>query len=134
MQLRGACPASAVGARTQVNLLASSSSPTSRNWFPHLQELRLLEHVAASDADLPALTALTALTALHLHLQKPSRGLAGRVTLRGLWGLAQSVTTLQEIRLTGAMETTLMVPEWYRGTRLGSGSEEDLGVAVVRAC
>lgn len=90
--------------------MPSSSSPTSKNWFPHLQELRLLGHVAASDADLPALTALTTLTALHLHLQKPSRGLAGRVTLRGLWGLAQSVSTLQEIRLTGAMETTLMVP------------------------
>jgi hypothetical protein len=103
------CSCNCCGAATQVNLL-TNSSPTARNWFPHLQELRLLGHVAASDADLPALTALTALQKLSLHLQKPSRGLAGRVTLRGLWGLAQSARNLQEIRLTGAMETTLMVP------------------------
>lgn len=74
-------------------------------------------YVAASDADLPALTNLTSLETLHLHLEKPSRGLAGRVTLRGLWQLAQQSRVLGEIRLTGAMETTLMVP----GRRPGVG-------------
>lgn len=91
----------------QFHLLTNAAA---KDWFPQLQELRLLGYVAASDADLPALAALTALETLHLHLERPSRGLAGRVTLRGLWQLAQQSRQLGEIRLSGAMETTLMVP------------------------
>lgn len=91
----------------QIQLLTNA---TAKSWFPKLQELRLLGYVAASDTDLPSLGALTALQSLHLHLLKSSRGLAGRVTLRGLWGLVEQCKRLQEIRLTGAMETTLMVP------------------------
>lgn len=91
----------------QIHLLTNA---TTKNWFPKLQELRLLGYVAASDGDLPSLTALTSLQVLHLHLQKHSRGLAGKVTLRGLWNLAEQSKQLQEIKLTGAMETTLMVP------------------------
>jgi hypothetical protein len=86
------------------------TSTTANNWFPKLQDLQLLGYVAASDADLPALLALTSLQKLHLHLQKPSRGLAGRVTLRGLWNLAQTSQQLAEIKLTGAMETMRLVP------------------------
>jgi hypothetical protein len=98
----------------QFHLLTHSASTV---WFPKLKELRLMGYVAASDADLPALTNLTSLETLHLHLEKPSRGLVGRVTLRGLWQLAQQSRVLGEIRLTGAMETTLMVP----GRRPGVG-------------
>jgi hypothetical protein len=91
----------------QLHLLTNT---TANKWFPKLQELQLLGYVAASDADLPALLALTSLQKLQLHLQKPSRGLAGRVTLRGLWNLAQTSQQLAEIKLTGAMETLLLVP------------------------
>jgi hypothetical protein len=100
------CSLDGLPRRVQMQLLTNA---TAKNWFPKLQELRLLGCVAAADTDLPSLGALTALRTLHLHVQK-SRGLAGRVTLRGLWGLAEQCKQLQEIRLTGAMETTLMVP------------------------
>lgn len=90
----------------------------SNSWFPNLKELQLLGYVAASDADLPALQSLTALETLQLHLQKPSRGLAGRVTLRGLWGLAEHSPVLAEIRLTGAINTLLLVPGRMPGVGL----------------
>lgn len=94
--------------------------PTSapNRWFPRLQELRLLGYVVASDADLPALTTLKSLQSLHLHLQKPSRGLGGRVTLRGLWNMAQQSQHLAEIKLSGAMETLLLVPGRMPGVGL----------------
>ena len=94
------------------------SNSTNNNWFPKLQELHLLGHVAAADADLPALSSLISLQSLTLHLQRPSRGLAGRVTLRGLWGLVQHSQQLAQIKLTGAMETLLLVPGRMPGVGL----------------
>lgn len=90
----------------------------SSKWFPKLRDLRLLGHVSAADSDLSSLTHLTALSSLHLHLEKPSRGLAGRVTLRGLWNLAEQSDRLAEIRLFGAMETLLLVPGRMPGVGL----------------
>jgi hypothetical protein len=77
----------------------------------------VLRPSGAGPTSLPALTNLTSLHTVRLHVKKPSRGLAGRVKLRGLWQLVQQSRVLGEIRLTGAMETTLMVP----GRRPGVG-------------
>jgi hypothetical protein len=92
------------------------SNETTSNWFPQLRQLHLLGYVAVTDADLPALTSLTHLQSLELHLHKPNRGFAGRVTLRGLWNLAEQSKQLAEIHLIkmschdGAMQTLLLVP------------------------
>jgi hypothetical protein len=52
---------------------------------------------------------LTALRSLSMHLQRP-RGLAGQVTLRGLWNLVELSPNLATLNLTGYMETQLLVP------------------------
>jgi hypothetical protein len=44
-----------------------------------------------------------------MHLQRP-RGLAGQVTLRGLWHLVELSPNLATLNLTGYMETKLLVP------------------------
>lgn len=103
---------------SQLSALPGTVGGSSRAWFPRLRELQLLGYVAASDADLMCLSSLTALTSLHLHLQKPSRGLAGRVTLRGLWGVAERCASLAQVQLSGAMETLLMVPGRLPGVGL----------------
>lgn len=69
----------------------------------------MLGYVAAADKDLHALSHLTSLHTLNMHLQRP-RGLAGQVTLRGLWHLVELSPSLSAINLTGYMETQLLVP------------------------
>lgn len=79
------------------------------NWFPDLRQLSLLGYVAAADKDLHALAHLTRLEELSMHLQRP-RGIAGQVTLRGLWDLVERSPKLATINLTGYMCTQLLVP------------------------
>ncbi|KAF6246658.1 hypothetical protein COO60DRAFT_1707554 [Scenedesmus sp. NREL 46B-D3] len=82
---------------------------SSSGWFSSLRELSVLGYVAAADHDLHALSHLTALRSLSMHLQRP-RGLAGQVTLRGLWNLVELSPNLATLNLTGYMETQLLVP------------------------
>lgn len=67
--------------------------------------------------DLQALSHLTNLSILNLHLQR-ARGMAGQVTLRGLWGLVECSSQLSEIHLTGYMSTQLLVPGRVPGVGL----------------
>ncbi|WIA30465.1 hypothetical protein OEZ86_000549 [Tetradesmus obliquus] len=97
-----------------MRLLPGFSSP---GWFPSLRELSLLGYVAAADKDLHALSNLTALRSLSMHLQRP-RGLAGQVTLRGLWSLVELSPNLATLNLTGYMETQLLVPGRVPGVGL----------------
>jgi hypothetical protein len=49
-----------------------------------------------------------------MHLQRP-RGLAGQVTLQGLWQLVELSPNLATLNLTGYMETKLLVPSRVPG-------------------
>lgn len=74
-----------------------------------MTDLSVQGYVAAADRDLHALSHLTKVSELSMHVQRP-RGIAGRVTLRGLWNLVEMSPRLAVINLSGYMETQLLVP------------------------